>query len=65
MKFLLIIFKANIMEDVDPLGFAILFLGILLGLVVICIALSYYIARARRRVILELRERHSPSRDQE
>ena len=43
-------------------GFWVLFLGILLGLVVICFGLSYYIARSRWRTMMELRERHSPSK---
>ena len=48
----------------DPLppGFMVTLLGVLLGLVVICIILSYYIARSRWRTMMELRERHSPSK---
>jgi hypothetical protein len=47
---------------VSPL-FWVLFLVIILGLVTICCALSYYIARSRWHTMMELRERHSPSRE--
>jgi hypothetical protein len=55
--------QGPIFQDVDPLLLPLILMLILV--LTICIGGSYYIARARWRELMELRERHSPSRDQE
>jgi hypothetical protein len=50
---------------VDSPSFIAMLLVIVFGTITICISLSYYIARARWRTMMDLRERHSPSRDPE
>jgi hypothetical protein len=62
MKIWLSVNEMMVLPGQTPPGFWTLFFGILFGLFVICIALSYCIARARWRTMMELRERHSPSR---
>jgi hypothetical protein len=53
-----------IFQDVDPILLFIVLLLMLILVLTICIGGSYCIARARWREPMELRERHSPSRDQ-
>ena len=57
--------QGPIFQDVDPLLVSITLLMLLIVIIAVCVGGSYYIARARWRTLMELRERHSPSRDQE
>jgi hypothetical protein len=56
--------QGPIFQDVDPVLLTITLLLLLIVVLSGCIGGSYCIARARWRDLMELRERHSPSRDQ-
>ena len=54
--------QGPVVQGADPLQLVMVLLLLLFVILTTCVGGSYLIARARWRTMMELRERHSPSR---